>query len=1349
MKGPIHQRRALAGASVALLAALAAVAAQRTTGQPEPQLDRFNGFENGGPGEYQSVGAPLGSSFHRAHAAGRFGLATAADAGANEYVSVELSEAAAVVTDGIWACVEGAPGGGQSAVRRVRTWLSGETEVAELLLRWDRALELRIGEGVIVTSNPIASCPDFSPVILEYRAVGAGGTATLTVDGEVRSGGHTSSLAIDRTRIGPDDGRVAAVSIVWDDHAVVHALDFPAGLRIAGLLPRVPSNSGDPQFREQWLPSMGCADAVNCVDEQPPDGDDTFVSTATAADGQSFCLQPAGIGGVFGNILAVKSLVTGRSTSPPADVSLALRTNALACGGSAGATSAGATAELNAQYAAFARVDLTNPATGASWTQSEIDRSELLLTHLSGGNEARVTQVVREIAFDTAGFPSPTPTDTPTSTPTATPTRTATSTPTSTPTITPTETPTATATDTFTFTPTVTLTPTVTATPTASATPTITLTATRTFTVTLTPTSTTTFTVTATATATQTVTATATPTWTPILRQLARANGFEGKWVGDYDVFPSGTDFEVISDIARSGEFSFETATELGPRYIWTALPEASATFTDGIWACHVSAVTDPARRIRHWFNDNPSAPVVELYVRPDARLDVRVGGATVGTTSVLSACPSFTHLEVQYRNLTSGGTIAVRVNGQTEIDSAHILTSMVRQTRIGADDGAQSPPTMRWDDHTFSPGTVWPGDLGIVALRPEADGFYREWGPSGCGPDRFTCVRARPPNIAVSIQQSTANKRASFCYEDALNRGVDGPIVAVKTLIAAREDFAVVTPGGLFIRTGGCNVAQGINHQPEELFDAGLTLTGFARLDETNPATASAWSPDDLTETEFGIRHSDNSQLMNISQAVLEVVFDQNPPTPIPTATPTRTATGTRTATWTATGTVTWTPTTTATGTRTHTATVTATVPTATNTMTPASTSSATATATWTFTATQTPSATSSSSATATSSPSITATPTLTGTATHTTAGTPFPSPTLTTTPTATSTATPTGPTPTPTNTFPPRSDFIIAMGSNQWECSRDAATDLFFSALSISFQDLFVLEDPEQRHNQFLSIYVAPDLGDEDYAFLRQLSAQGGFIELFVRLGGAAVINVAGFGLEQPQLAPRGVGFQPSGSHNVENIRVGLHPYITGEGYGGEPLTAQSLNGWGPSDRGHLTNVPEDATVVLTNADGPTWVEYNHGAGRVIVSTLNYCTTGLPNSMGDALDNLLKYSRFFEGGAQTPAPTVTPTPTSTVTPTGMSTATSTRTRTAPSTESATPTQTPAATETSITGGCVGDCDGSGDVTVAELIRGVNIALGSQPVENCPAADENGDREVTVNELIRAVNNALSSCPT
>ncbi len=60
----------------------------------------------------------------------------------------------------------------------------------------------------------------------------------------------------------------------------------------------------------------------------------------------------------------------------------------------------------------------------------------------------------------------------------------------------------------------------------------------------------------------------------------------------------------------------------------------------------------------------------------------------------------------------------------------------------------------------------------------------------------------------------------------------------------------------------------------------------------------------------------------------------------------------------------------------------------------------------------------------------------------------------------------------------------------------------------------------------------------------------------------------------------------------------------------------------------------------------------------------------------------------------------------------------------------------------------CPGDCDGGGSVTINELIRGVNIALGTAAPEDCPAFDTDDSGGVTIDELIAAVNNALTGCP-
>ncbi|HVM97974.1 MAG TPA: hypothetical protein VMT89_16385, partial [Candidatus Acidoferrales bacterium] len=60
----------------------------------------------------------------------------------------------------------------------------------------------------------------------------------------------------------------------------------------------------------------------------------------------------------------------------------------------------------------------------------------------------------------------------------------------------------------------------------------------------------------------------------------------------------------------------------------------------------------------------------------------------------------------------------------------------------------------------------------------------------------------------------------------------------------------------------------------------------------------------------------------------------------------------------------------------------------------------------------------------------------------------------------------------------------------------------------------------------------------------------------------------------------------------------------------------------------------------------------------------------------------------------------------------------------------------------------CVGDCSGDGEVTIDEILLGVNIALDNKPVSSCSSFDANGDGEVSIDEIILAVNAALFGCP-
>jgi len=55
-------------------------------------------------------------------------------------------------------------------------------------------------------------------------------------------------------------------------------------------------------------------------------------------------------------------------------------------------------------------------------------------------------------------------------------------------------------------------------------------------------------------------------------------------------------------------------------------------------------------------------------------------------------------------------------------------------------------------------------------------------------------------------------------------------------------------------------------------------------------------------------------------------------------------------------------------------------------------------------------------------------------------------------------------------------------------------------------------------------------------------------------------------------------------------------------------------------------------------------------------------------------------------------------------------------------------------------------DCDADGVVRISDLILGVQIALGAQPLSRCLALDRSGDARVTIAELVHAVTLALQA---
>jgi hypothetical protein len=76
------------------------------------------------------------------------------------------------------------------------------------------------------------------------------------------------------------------------------------------------------------------------------------------------------------------------------------------------------------------------------------------------------------------------------------------------------------------------------------------------------------------------------------------------------------------------------------------------------------------------------------------------------------------------------------------------------------------------------------------------------------------------------------------------------------------------------------------------------------------------------------------------------------------------------------------------------------------------------------------------------------------------------------------------------------------------------------------------------------------------------------------------------------------------------------------------------------------------------------------------------------------------------------------------------------------------TPTRTATATPTvTPTPACPGDCDSSGGVGAAEVVRAVRIGLGIERREACVALDADADGTVRIDEIIAAVRFAMEGC--
>jgi hypothetical protein len=412
---------------------------------------------------------------------------------------------------------------------------------------------------------------------------------------------------------------------------------------------------------------------------------------------------------------------------------------------------------------------------------------------------------------------------------------------------------------------------------------------------------------------------------------------------------------------------------------------------------------------------------------RTSSPLDITFTWSAVGLVDSVSVRDLWVHADLGQFD-TSYTASAVPAHGVVVLKLAELdatPTEMPTATPTGTAAATPTPTPTNTPTPTLTSTPIPTRTCLLMAPDGLSRSFSEQNEFFGCGTD-WQCET--PPNDGDASYVFCGPTCHSLALSDlyALTDPTPqaAPIASLTVHIASRSTMGT---SGSFVNTQ-LNLSGSVFTGPA--VPTTTTYTDISTLYTTNPSTGAAWTWNQLSTVEAGVRQKtawgDEARTTTVFVEVCWI-----PPTPTntptmtntPTVTPTHTPSITATLTLTATMTSSTTPTPTATPTPTETAPPT---PTLTPTETPTGTATwtATSTATTTNTGTPTPSATQTAVPTDTPTPSdtptSTATPTHTSTATSTPSGTATWSGTPTLTPTQVPTATPT-PTPTATATSTP----------------------------------------------------------------------------------------------------------------------------------------------------------------------------------------------------------------------------------------------------------------------------------------------------------------------------------------
>lgn len=187
-------------------------------------------------------------------------------------------------------------------------------------------------------------------------------------------------------------------------------------------------------------------------------------------------------------------------------------------------------------------------------------------------------------------------------------------------------------------------------------------------------------------------------------------------------------------------------------------------------------------------------------------------------------------------------------------------------------------------------------------------------------------------------------------------------------------------------------------------------------------------------------------------------------------------------------------------------------------------------------------------------------------------------------------------------------QSDALIIKDCRPWGTD---ANEQVFDDLNVDYDVIPSSRLAETTLEDYM-VVVLPSTQDSSY--YDRLAEANDDIERFVAGGGTLVAHVTDDGWPcatqwNESFLPDDVGKENT-LRNDLSIEAETHPLV-------ESFSDETLDGWGSSTHGYLTNLPDDATVVATiggDESRPTYADYGYESGRVLVTmqTMEWPYTG-----------------------------------------------------------------------------------------------------------------------------------------